>query len=296
MATITTVSHGNYLQSPRIQYISVSAFHNDIYQYTTSVNPTTFATTGSLTSLATVGTATATNCPANRILRANGKKLYPPGLVTANSTAESVGPYPGVTTYMVGVFDPVTGLSGYIDPNSQAFAVYNTDKPEYIPRGINPNGSTVDQGPPVYSLGLGQFGTNLNVGTFISTGGSITTGGAVNATTAIGFAQGAGYTGPSSVTQLTSKSQAVTVNYPVLNLTMHNANLATLTPVTFTLNNTSMTVDDTLITQHQSGGTLGAYNVNGTVTASGVASITVTNITSGTLGEAIVLRIYTLSS
>ncbi len=51
---------------------------------------------------------------------------------------------------MVGVFDPVSFLSGYIDPNnSSVFAVYNADKPasldtSLLAGGVNPNGGAAD--------------------------------------------------------------------------------------------------------------------------------------------------------
>lgn len=174
MATIGTASHSNYLNSPRRSYITTDAFQNDIYRYTTSTNPQTFEVTGSLTSLATVGTGTAANCPANRVLRENGKKLYPSGLYQANNTTYAA-PNPGVTTYMVGVYDPVSFLNGFIDPNSKLFAPYNTDKPEYVPRGIDPNGGAVDQGPPVYTLGSVTAGTTVTAGTNITAAGALTT-------------------------------------------------------------------------------------------------------------------------
>ena len=167
MATIGTASHSNYLNSPRRSYITTAAFQNDIYLYTTSTNPQTFEVTGSLTSLATVGTGTAANCPANRVLRENGKKLYPSGLYQANNTTYAA-PNPGVTTYMVGVYDPVSFLNGFIDPNSKLFAPYNTDKPEYVPRGIDPNTGAVDQGPPVYTLGTVTAGTSITAGTTLT--------------------------------------------------------------------------------------------------------------------------------
>lgn len=149
----------------RRSYITTTAFHQDIFEYTTTYNSATFTTTGTLTSLSTKGTATATNCPANRVLRENGKKLFPSGLLVSNNTTYSA-PNPGVTTYMVGVFDPITFLSGFIDPNSKVFAIYNTDKPEYVPRGINPNGNTeIDEGAPVYTLGSVKAGTTITAGT-----------------------------------------------------------------------------------------------------------------------------------
>lgn len=295
MATITTVSHGNYLNSARRQYITLSPYHQDIFQYTTSVNPQTFVTTGALTALSVVGTATVSNCPANRILRENGKKLYPSGLINANDTSVTVGPYPGVTTYMVGVYDVQNGLSGYIDPNSQVFALYNGDKPNYVPRGINPNGGAVDQGSGVYSLGLGQFGANLNVGTFISTGGAITAGTTVFAGTSIGYG-GPGYTGIQTVTQQTNKSTGVSVNGPVVDITMNGAALASDAAVTFTLTDTSITASDTLVCIHKSGGTVGRYTINANVTAASTADITVCNVSAGSLSEAIVIRVYVLQS
>jgi hypothetical protein len=163
---------------PRRSYITTAAFHQDIFAYTTSYNPATFTTTGTLTSLSTAGTGTAANCPANRVLRENGKKLFPPGLLVSNNTTYAA-PNPGVTTYMVGVYDPITFLSGFIDPNSKLFAIYNTDKPDYVPRGINPNGNTeVDEGAPVYTLGSVKAGTTVSAGT-----GIVTTSGQIRAAT-----------------------------------------------------------------------------------------------------------------
>jgi hypothetical protein len=75
---------------------------------------------------------------------------------------------------MVGVYDPVSFLNGFIDPNSQVFAPYNTDKPEYVPRGIDPNSGAVDQGPPVYTLGSVTAGTTVTAGTgIVATAGQI---------------------------------------------------------------------------------------------------------------------------
>jgi hypothetical protein len=261
MAQIGTASHSSYPQTPRRQYITTAAFQNDIYQYTTSVNPTTFEVTGTLTSLATVGTGTAAKCPANRILRENGKKLYPSGLYVANNTTYGA-PNPGVVTYMVGVYDPASFLSGYIDPNSKLFAPYNTDKPDYVPRGIDPNGSVVDQGPPVYTLGTVTSGAGL------------------------------GYAAPSTgstVTQGTNKATGVTLNAGVGQITTNNATLNAATSVSFTLTNSLIAANDMVIVQHLSGGTLGTYSVFAAA-AAGSATITLRNISAGNLSEAVVIQ------
>jgi hypothetical protein len=151
MANIPTVSYGVYNAQARREYITTSAFNTDFYTYTTSMSPTTFETRGTLA--ANVSGATATTCPANRILRENGKKLYP----DAN---------PQISTYMVGVYDANSGLTGYIDPNSPKFSVYNSDKPVYLSDGVNPNGGLTDQGQPVYTRGTVMAGSISSLGTF----------------------------------------------------------------------------------------------------------------------------------
>lgn len=279
MATIATVSNGNYLNSARRQYITLAAFQNDIFRYVTTMNPQTYVTTGSLTSLATVGTATAANSPANRILRENGKKLYPSGILVANSTTVP-GPYPGVTTYMVGVYDMISGLSGFIDPNSQVFALYNGDKPNYVPRGIDPKTGAVDQGEGVLTLG------------------SVTAGTTVYAGTAIGFG-GVGYPGIVSVTQQTNKETAVEANSPVVDITMNNAVLNAQAIANFTLTNSFITANDNLVITHVGGAgtTFGGYILNARVSGNNTAIITIRNATPSTnLSEAIVLRVLVLHS
>ena len=79
-------------------------------------------------------------CPAGRILRENGKKLFP-------------DTNPGVTQYYVGVYDAVSFFNGYIDPNDSHFAVYNTDKPVYVPNNYDFGNSMPDLGPSVYTQG-----------------------------------------------------------------------------------------------------------------------------------------------
>jgi hypothetical protein len=164
MATITTVSHGNYLNTPRRSYIAVLPYNNDFFKYTTATTNQGVAT-GTLTSV----TSDTTSTVVGTILRENGKKLYP-------------GADIGISTYMVGVYDVRRGLNGYIDPNSYAFTIANTDKPydtyETIPGtlGINPNSGAVypnDRGEPVYTNG------NVICGGFVSSVGSVVTNGNV---------------------------------------------------------------------------------------------------------------------
>jgi len=158
MPSLNNTTDSFHSGHPRRIYITTSAFNNDFYLYTVTRNPTTYVQTGTLS--AVVG-ATAANCPANRILRENGRRLYK----DAN---------PGISTLLVGVYDAVSGLSGLIDPNSARFAVYNGDKSVFQDNGVDPNGGLVDQGPPIYTRGSVTAGAGIT-----TTGGLTVNGGAV---------------------------------------------------------------------------------------------------------------------
>lgn len=118
-------------------YVSTSSFNGSIYTYATALNPTTFREEGRLTAITTSPsgvTLTATNCPAGRVLRENGRKLYPgvnPGLLSGD-TFQGAANFQGATEaanhMWVGVFDAVTGVKGFINPNASTFSVYNSDK------------------------------------------------------------------------------------------------------------------------------------------------------------------------
>jgi len=94
--------------------------------------------------------------------------------------------------------------------------------------------------------------------------------------------------GQGSVTQATNKGTAVTLNKSAGQITLNNAALATVTTVTFTLNNSLISANDTVIlTQVSGAATPGSYNVWVTSIAAGSAVIAVRNITAGSLSEAL---------
>lgn len=92
-----------------------------------------------------------------------------------------------------------------------------------------------------------------------------------------------------TVTQVSSKATAVTLNKSAGQITMNGAALGATTNVTFTLNNSFISTNDVLIL-NVSGGTAGSYNVWVSGLAAGSATITVRNITAGSLSEAIVIN------
>jgi hypothetical protein len=98
-----------------------------------------------------------------------------------------------------------------------------------------------------------------------------------------------------TVTQLTSKSTAVTLNRPMGRITMNNASLATATNATFTLNNTTISANDTVILTISGGqATPGSYNAFANALDTGSVSITLRNISGGSLSEAVVINFCVL--
>jgi len=107
----------------------------------------------------------------------------------------------------------------------------------------------------------------------------------------IGYATGAGGTG----SQTSAKTETVTINKPTGEITTANSALGANTNVTFTLSNTSIAAGDHVIVSHISGGTLGAYNICA-IAAANSATITIRNITVGSLTEAPVIKFTVIKS
>lgn len=118
----------------RRSYIATKSFSNYFYTYNEA--------TGSLTDV----TNDDALCPVGRVLRENGKKLYP-------------GANAGINQYYVGVYDPVSLLKGFIDPNGGVFSEFNTNKPTYLDDNYSDDGESDDNsegpdaGDAVYTKG-----------------------------------------------------------------------------------------------------------------------------------------------
>lgn len=91
-----------------------------------------------------------------------------------------------------------------------------------------------------------------------------------------------------TVTQASSKSTGVTLNKKCGQIQMNGAALAGNTTVSFTLTNSTIAATDLLVLNHVSTGTAGAYTLNARP-AAGSVSISVRNVTSGSLSESIVI-------
>ncbi len=100
-----------------------------------------------------------------------------------------------------------------------------------------------------------------------------------------GYASGGG-----AVTQLTGKGTGVTLNTPCGTIVMMSTALAAATITSFIVTNSLATSTDLIYAQHESVGTLGAYQVTPNTYAQSSFKISVRNNTAGSLAEAIKLR------
>jgi hypothetical protein len=103
-----------------------------------------------------------------------------------------------------------------------------------------------------------------------------------------GYGTGAGGT----VTQATNKGTAVTINKPTGSITLNAASLASGAGIPFTVNNSLVTVNDTVIITTRSGSyaTAGAYRIQAEAVTNGAFQVFVLNQTAGALSEALVIN------
>jgi hypothetical protein len=123
--------------------------------------------------------------------------------------------------------------------------------------------------------------SNLNIGY-----NGTTTFGIDHLTSAFGYLTGAGGT----ATQATDKSTSVEVDRPSMQITMNNASLASGAKASFSVTNSAVTATDVPVCAVASGGTANAYRAAVTAIGSGTFTVTVENITGGSLAESPVIN------
>ena len=139
------------------------------------------------------------------------------------------------------------------------------------------------------SIGVAYSDQDIDGGTIGAVTPSTIVGTTLYATTEIGYSAAA----QGTVTQLTDKSTAVTLNKSAGRITMNNAALAGNTAASFTLNNSLISANDTIIVCISSittGSTAGAYTSYVSNMTSGSASITLRNLSGTSYSEAIVIN------
>jgi len=248
---ITSVSHGNYPQQPKSAYITTANYSNVLYNYTTSLN-SQYVTVGSLTTPATG--VNSSNTPAGDYLYENGKKLYP-------------GANPGISSFLVGVYSPVSGVSGYIDPNGSIFSPLQSKKP-YQVQVRNTAGD--------YVYNADNTGVE-------DSGVPVLTNGSVLAGTSLGY-KSSSY---GTVTQGTSTTTDVTLNTPTGTITCFTqGTLAAGSTVTFNLINSSIEANDIIVANilpSVAGNNALLVILTAVVTAAGNARIILKNVGCGAL-------------
>ena len=105
-------------------------------------------------------------------------------------------------------------------------------------------------------------------------------------TSAFGYTTGAG----GAVTQLTSKATGVTLHKLAGRITTHTAALAAGAEVTFVVTNNTVAATDVPVAAISSGGTAGSYDVIVSVVGAGSFSLSLTNLSTGSLSQAVVIN------
>lgn len=119
-------------------------------------------------------------------------------------------------------------------------------------------------------------------GTSLAATGALTSSG----TAGVGYATGAG----GAVSQITSKVTGVTLDKITGSITTFNDALGAGAEASFVVTNSTVAATDVPVLAIKSGGTLGAYAVVASAVAAGSFTITITNLTAGSLSEAIVIQ------
>ena len=231
-------------------------------------------------------------------------ELYYGGEFGARSTAANAQNFTG--QFLGGVFRAIhqgtgtmnTAIGGQFRTRTSSTGVITNAYSLYILSANNTNSSTITNQYGLFIADINE-GVTLNYAIYtgaglVRFGDAVSSTGSIlssNATTGIGYTTGAGGT----VTQATNKATGVTLNKTTGLITMNNAALAAGTTVTFTLTNSAIAATDTIILNHASAGTAGAYTLNAQV-AAGSATINVRNVTAGSLSEAIVIRYTVIKS
>jgi hypothetical protein len=197
MTTLVHTDSRDFQASKNKSLVSTRAFNEEFYTYTVSTNA--LGVTRGVFSV--VNGATATTCPGRRILHLTGRKLYP----DVNPMDTFVGTALTAKKFLVAVYDPISFLTGFIDPTSNTFAKYDQNLPNFFNLGNSGSGIQWSSGGAGAELGALDAGTSPatnHTGTFNAGYASV---GQVDYTGNGGTVNGAQITVTSSAVKSTSK-------------------------------------------------------------------------------------------
>lgn len=143
-----------YAQDYPKSFVATRAFNNDFFTYTVSMN-------SSFVKVGTFGfvTTDAARCPTGRVLHVTGAKLYP--------NINPMNTFPGGSSlltsakFLLGVYDPISHLKGFIDPTSSMFGRFDQILPNSFDLG--PTANTAVYGAAQAATPLGGVGGRLTV-------------------------------------------------------------------------------------------------------------------------------------
>ena len=262
-------SQGRYFQS--YAHTAAAPFSTDIYHYlaeqgTFGAGSTVTNQYGFLVSSALIGATNNYGFHSNIAAGAGRWNFYAAGTAAnyfAGSTGIGMSPNSGQAMSVNGT----AGASNWVI-SDQATTVAGTFG------FLNGNGPYMQAwGAETANPSLILFGANAGVLQIKAAG--------------LGYGTGAGGT----VTQATSKSTAVTLNKPTGQITMHNEALASGASVIFQLTCDKISVGDTLIVSPiWNAINVNNYRVEVVCVGVGVAKIRVTNLSAGSLSDALVIN------
>ena len=217
---------------------------------------------------------------------------------TINNTAHTL-------TLPAAVTGGTTGIQGY-SANVITFGATGTYEFAFLSYDGGENITIFDLNRPLsaytnaVTIAASTASTSTTTGALIVTGGTgiggnINAGGSVksvSATGGVGYGTGAGGT----VSQDSNKATSVELNKICGRITMNSATLNAGDEVSFTLTNSTIAATDVVAVCIASGATAGAYNVQVDAVGTGSCQISVGNVSSGNLGEAIVLNFVVIKS
>lgn len=236
--------------------IPVSGGGMDIYTWTGTVGSETYTLRSSLsaTGLAITGSVSATTQLISSVATGTAPLVVSSTTAVANLTANTV-------TTNANLTGPITSVG-----NATSIASQTGTGTKFV----------VDNTPTLITPNIGAAtGTSLTATGLIKSSG----------TAGIGYGTGAGGT----VSQGTNKSNSVNLNTITGQITMTNTALAAGAKVSFQVGNSTVLATDIPIVCVVSGGTANAYRADVTAVAGSVFTVTVENITAGSLSESPVI-------
>jgi hypothetical protein len=230
-------------------------------------------------------------------------------LIVRNDTIFNMNPTTGVETQLTKLIPSQSGQSGkvlstngtnyvWITPFDGAYASL-TGKPDlsgYASIATTVNGHALSANVTVTAsdVSLGNV-TNESKATMFTSPAFTGTATAANITATgnvLSSGGGLGYTtgNGSTVTQSGNKGSGVTINKLCGTITMVNSALAAAAEAKFTVTNSTVAATDVVIVNIKSGGTSGSYVIAVTAVGSGSFDITISNVSAGSLSEAVVIN------